>query len=228
MLSFLKEDNLKDAKTTSQPAGGDVDGQDGRGDQDGQNGYYLQPTGYGKNLKQTTIALIAISCVGAVIVWSMVKGVTPSDASASQNNQTETHITSVLATLNGIEKDMSTKLDAMVNKIYGFSEINHVDVSELKKNPFRRDLSEGTESTTPSEKQQLDWQREEALRRSQDLQLWSIMETPQGNCCMINGMINEKLLYVGDTIEGFTVVAISEKYVDLTSGDITVKLKMAE
>ena len=50
------------------------------------------------------------------------------------------------------------------------------------------------------------------------------MESEQGSCCMIN----EKILYVGDTIKGFKVNQIESRFVELVSNDLQVILKMSE
>ena len=47
------------------------------------------------------------------------------------------------------------------------------------------------------------------------MQLVSIMQTGQGNCCMING----KILYEGDSIQGFVVRQINDSFVKLDAED---------
>ena len=65
---------------------------------------------------------------------------------------------------------------------------------------------------------------QELYAKSSGMRLWSIMESPQGSCCMID----DEVLYEGDEIQGLTIAAIGENFVELSSMGINVKLKISE
>ena len=121
---------------------------------------------------------------------------------------------------------MATKVDDIVGRFSQISAVDQVNVTELKKNPFRRDaiLGVGTEPTAPSASELENTRREEVQRQAGKLQLFSIMNSAQGGCCMIN----DKLLNVGQSIGGFTVSKITEDSVELTNNGVTIQLKMAQ
>ena len=56
------------------------------------------------------------------------------------------------------------------------------------------------------------------------LQLLSIMQSDQGNCCMIN----DRILYEGDSIRGFKVCRIGDSFVKLKYEDVEIVLKLSE
>ena len=56
-----------------------------------------------------------------------------------------------------------------------------------------------------------------------ELELLSIMSTDKGYCCMIN----EKLLYKGDTIKGLRVTEITSSSVHLSNGAMNITLKLS-
>jgi len=56
------------------------------------------------------------------------------------------------------------------------------------------------------------------------MQLLSIMQTQQGYCCIID----DGILYEGDSIKGFKVCQISDSTVSLESGDLEITLKLSE
>lgn len=66
---------------------------------------------------------------------------------------------------------------------------------------------------------------EDKVRRAAaGLQLWSVTSTPRGICCMIS----DKVLYVGDSINGLTVKSIDKKIVELELDGIILQMKMDE
>ena len=66
--------------------------------------------------------------------------------------------------------------------------------------------------------------RERAQLQAAELELWSITSTPKGKCCMIN----DKLLYTGDSINQMKVKTIDEKTVTLDYNGVLVQLKISE
>ncbi|MHC4722572.1 MAG: hypothetical protein ACYS6I_07670, partial [Planctomycetota bacterium] len=59
---------------------------------------------------------------------------------------------------------------------------------------------------------------------AQDMQLLSIIQSDQGNCCMID----DRILYEGDSIRGFKVREIGDTAVKLQSQESEIVLKLSE
>ncbi|NLH16792.1 MAG: hypothetical protein GX455_09450 [Phycisphaerae bacterium] len=221
MLSFLKDERNKNhatpPETADQPAAGEnADGQVSREED------FLVPAEHGKNAKQSTFILVALFVIGALCVWFMIKKTTPNSANAAPNPE-EAKIEEIVKTITGVKTGFS-EVDAIVGRFSQISAVEQVNVTELKKNPFRRDVVLGTtEPAVPSASEQENWRREEVQRQAGKLQLFSIMNSTNGGCCMIN----DKLLNIGQSIEGFTVTKIEGDRVELTNNGVSVLLKMA-
>ncbi len=220
MLSYLQEGHAQepDGDTTS-------DGQpvaDQAGDQPvSQQSDYLTVSGYGQKLRQSTLLLIAVFGIGALGVWFMVKKTTPVQALAADNDQSQ--LDAAIAQLNGMQSEMNTQMDSAVGRFYQSSSVGQIGVDELKKNPFKREAGSGVSVVSELDLQQR--RLEGQIRQiAAGLQLWSITATPRGVCCMIN----DKVLYVGDTIEGLAVAQIGEKEVKLELDGVSIQLKMDE
>ena len=180
---------------------------------------YLAPAAHGKNARRTTIILVVMFTVGALCIWFMIKKVAPSLVAAAMSPE-EVQIENALTQLTGIKTQMHNNIDQMLGQFYQFADVDQIEVSELHKNPFRHELYlsdiEGLLDEYP-----------ESLNIStgSDLQLWGILQTEQGNCCMIN----DKIVYEDDWIGGLKVVRVTGKFVELvsTSGSQVI-LKMPE
>ncbi|HPY76559.1 MAG TPA: hypothetical protein PLQ45_01835, partial [Anaerohalosphaeraceae bacterium] len=66
--------------------------------------------------------------------------------------------------------------------------------------------------------------KEEMQRRAGLLKLWSITARQSNSCCMIN----DKVLYIGDAIQGFIVKEILSDRVRIAYEDIVIELKTEE
>ena len=147
----------------------------------------------------------------------------PDTASAANDQAEQTKVETAIARLTGVKTQMFNRMDEIVNKFYEFSEVPQVKVNELAKNPFELDSTSGSGST----QNQLDarglWQQQ-LKQNSEGMQLWSIMQTHQGNRCMID----DEILAVGDSIRGFKVIQIGDKFVKLESDGVTLELKLSE
>lgn len=215
MLSFMK-DGLNGAVpgTTTNTAAPDNTGiapsEDG--------GEFLTRVRHGKKMKQSTIILAVLFTVGAVCVWFMIKKATPPPADAAVGTE-EAKIENAIAQLTGIRTEMDARMGDIVARFSEFSDVEQVGVADLKKNPFAIELSVGDFEHTLGP-----GRRKEVEKRAQGLQLWSIMASPQNACCMINN----KILYKGDKIDGFTVTEIDSRFVKLESDGIVVIKKMSE
>lgn len=218
MLSYLK-----DGKS---PIAADSELQDGS-EQDGsicRQNDFLTVSGHGKKVRQSTAMLIVLFAVGAAVVWFMVKKTTPAAATAA-TNEDQVQLETALAQLNAMQTEMNTQMDSVVGKFYQFNNVEQVAVDELKKNPFKRELGNlNTKNDKNLAESELSYLREKAQREAAGMELWSITSTPKGRCCMVN----DKLLYTGDSINGMTVKTIDEKSVTLEYNGVNVELKMSE
>lgn len=218
MLSFMKDGQDKsNVNVPDESTGIDSSTNPPSGDQSD----YLTVGEHGKNLKQSTITLAILFTVGALCLWFMIKKVAPESADAAVSPE-ETQIELAIAELTGIQSEQS-KMGDIVDRFYTFSEVDQINVSELKKNPFSHEID------IANFEESMDLNRgviarEEVNRKSKSLQLWSIMASDQEGCCMIN----DKILYIGNVINGFTVTKIDPRYVVLESEGIPVTLKMSE
>jgi hypothetical protein len=221
MLSFLKDERNKNAAASADQPAQPVD-QTSPDGQVSREEDFLVPTEHGKNTKQSTLILVVLFVVGALCVWFMIKKSTPGSANAAPNPE-EAKIEAIVTQMIGIKTE-SDKVDDIVGRFSQISEVDQVNVTELKKNPFRRDLVLGAaEPTAPPAADLESIRKEEIKRLAGKLQLFSIMYSSQGGCCMIN----DKLLNVGQTVEGFLVTKITEDCVELSNNGVTIQLKMA-
>ena len=222
MLSFMEEDKDKD-KEVSANLENDGVGVDEPLAADG-NDDFMVCAAHGQNAKRSTVILAILFTVGALGLWVMIKKSAPDSASAAMSNE-EAQIETKIAELTGVRQEMQSRMDDIVDKFYEFSDVEQVNVDELKKNPFRHELNlagfEGSmnDQDDIGKKMML---REELERKALQLQLWSIMDSDDGGCCMIN----DKILYEGDTIDDFKINRIENDFVELMAGDIPVILSM--
>ncbi len=215
MLSFMKDgqNGTVPATVTNTAASDNTDIAPS-----GDDGEFLARVHHGKNLKQSTIILAVLFTVGAVCVWFMIKKVTPPPADAAVGTE-EARIENAIAQLTGIRTEMDTRMGDIVTRFSEFSDVEQVGIADLKKNPFAIELA------VDNLEHALDpGHRREVEERAQKLQLWSIMASPRNACCMINN----KILYKGDKIDGFTVTKINSRFVELESDEIRVIKKMSE
>jgi hypothetical protein len=220
MLSFLKDERNKNTATPAEQPAQPVDPASPDG-QVSREEDFLVPTEHGKNTKQSTLILVALFVVGALCVWFMIKKTTPGAAIAVPNAE-EAKIDEFVKTFTGDRAGFG-EVDAIVGRFSQISAVDQVNVTELKKNPFRRDLVLGAgEPPAPPAADLESVRREEIKRLAGKLQLFSIMYSSQGGCCMIN----DKLLNVGQAVDGFIVTKITSDTVELTNNGVPIQLKM--
>ena len=152
----------------------------------------------------------------------MIKKTGPKQAVASAE---EMQIENAIAQLTGIKTEMNSRMDEVVDKFYQFSDVEQVKVDELKKNPFLYDFTPGIgDDGVDKYAVNREMLKQEMQIKSGRMRLWSIMESPQGSCCMID----DEVLYEGDKIKDMTITRIEESFVELSSMGIIIKLKMSE
>jgi preprotein translocase subunit SecG len=219
MLSYLKDSQTQIPAASGTPA--ETAGTDAALSKQED---YLTVSGHSQKLRQSTILLIVLFGVGMLGVWFMIKKTTPAQG-ASPAADDQAQLEAAIAQLNGMQSEVNTKMDSVVNRFYQFSNVGQVSVDELKKNPFK--LEQGASVAVDEDSQQRNKRMllEDKVRRAAaGLQLWSVTSTPRGICCMIS----DKVLYVGDSINGLTVKSIDKKIVELELDGIILQMKMDE
>ncbi len=145
----------------------------------------------------------------------MIKKSTPQTASASVTGDTQ--IETLLVQLAGVRSEMFNSLDEIANRFYKFAEVMQVKNEELVKNPFKAEMWAGFGQSANAKFADLNSkiesvkQTSESERHTGHLQLLSIMASDARKCCMID----DKILYEGDSIKGFKVQMIGDDFVRL-------------
>ncbi len=229
MLSFLRDQSLDDLpaqKKTNISAGKAP----GDGTDKSQESEYLTVAAQGKRVRKSTTLLAVLFIIGLLCLWFMIKKSTPKSASAVVDNKEETLIETAIARLTGVKSKMFSSMDEIVSKFYEFSDVPQVKVNELAKNPFELEtfLDKIKEKPGAGEKaHEIDAKMlgyQQMRQKSKTLQLLSIMQSNEGNCCMID----DRILYEGDSIEGFKVCQIGDSFVKLESNGVEIMLKLSE
>ena len=174
--------------------------------------------------------LAALFAIGLLCLLFMIKKSTPQRATASAVGTEEPQIELAITRLTGVRSEMFNRMDEIVKKFYEFSDVQQVNVEELAKNPFKNEIFLGNIKKISDTKERdsdidIEMMRQQQLRQqAKDMQLLSIMQSGQGNCCMID----DRILYEGDSIKSFTVKQISDSFVKLASESIEIILKLSE
>jgi hypothetical protein len=160
-----------------------------------------------KQVQKGTMLFVVLFVVGLFCLWFMIKKSAPQPAKAAADDTENTRIETAITRLTGVGTEMFNRMSEIVKKFYQFSDVQQVNVNELVKNPFElemflgglENISDGSEPVT--------------LNLGSQMQLLSIMRSEKGNCCMID----DTILYEGDSIRGFKVRRISDTSVRLES-----------
>ena len=229
MLSFLREREPEDLSLESESAGGRVDsgGQCGQrqetrdktqetrhksGERKGYGGgeEYLAVAAQNKNARRGTMVLAVLFGMGLLCLWFMIKKSTPQTATGAVVSTEESRIEQAIARLTGVRSEMFNRMSEIVKKFYEFSDVQQVKVDELVKNPFNSML-DARYSSPDGRYSILDGRESRIENQGDEMQLMSLMQSEQGNCCMID----DKILYEGDLIKGFKVSQIGDGFVKL-------------
>lgn len=225
MLSFLRDQNLEDIPAQKK-ANKTADKSPGDGTDKSQESEYLTVATQNKRVRKSTRLLAVLFIIGLVCLWFMIKKSTPQAASAGSVKTEETMIETAIARLTGVKSKIFNRMDEIVKKFYEFSNVPQVKVNELSKNPFEVETFLATIRKKPGageiDAKKL-WQQQ-IRYRSEGMQLLSIMQSNGKNCCMID----DKILYEGDSIEGFKVLQIGDSDVRLESDGVQITLKLSE
>jgi len=211
MLSYLKDGNQL-------PASADMPD----GDQAASSTEdYLTVSGNSQKVRRSTMIVAIVFAVGALGIWLMVKKTTPAAANA-EPSQNQVQLETALAQLDSMKAEMDSQMSSVSGRFYQFNNVDQVGVEELKKNPFIRGQFDRDPDSSGSGNQNMAQIQQEAETIKIGMELWSITATPKGMCCMID----DKVLYQGDTYRSMTVKSITEKTVTLEYKGTHVELKM--
>ncbi len=230
MLSFMREQggqtqDHRHKTTDTKPESGDkTQGTSDRSLRRTPNGEamsdeeYLTVAAKNKNVRKTTYLLAVLFGCGLLFLWFMIKKSTPLSAVAdSQGGTEQEQIEMAIAQLTGVRLEMTGQMDEVVKKFYQFSDVQQVNVDELVKDPFGPETRDSMLDTGYST-------RIENQESRHEMQLLGIMRTQKGYCCMID----DRILYEGDSIRGFKVLQIGDGTVLLQSPDREIVLKLSE
>ncbi len=224
MLSFLREqrfgaggDDPGRGSSEQEPLA-DADTHAGDGTEQTRSQEYITVGDKDKNVRKSTILLAVLFFAGLLCLWFMIKKSAPTTAAASGIGMEESQIETAISRLTGVRSEMFNRMDEIVNKFYQFSSVQQVGVGELVKNPFRYDIFLGNVRAGDSGKgdSATDTRmiQERMREQTKDLELLSIMgsgEDGSGRCCMID----DRILYEGDLIRGFSICQIGDNFVKL-------------
>lgn len=226
MLSFLREQGFEDSlenDTTKSANGDDVKHQYLKSSKSKEQ-QYLTVAAQGKNVRKMTMMLAALFVIGLLGLLFMIKKSVPQTATAASVNAEETEIEKAIERLTGVGSEMFKRMDQIVKKFYEFSDVSQVRVYELVKNPFERQIILAGSTEIP-DSNNADLIRQQRIKEGETkLQLFTILKTDQGYSCMIN----DKILYEGDVIEGFKVCRINETSVKLELEGAEIVKKLSE
>ena len=229
MLSFLRDQSLEDLpaqKKTSTKTSTTAGKAPGDGTDKPQESEYLTVATQKKRVRKSTTLLAVLFIIGLLCLWFMINKSTPKAASAGSVETEETLIETAINRLTGVKSKIFNRMDEIVKKFYEFSDVPQVEVNELAKNPFEVETFSANLREKP-EAGEIDakklWQQQ-IRYKSKGMQLLSIMQSNQRNCCMID----DKILYEGDSIEGFKVLQIGDSDVKLESDGVQIILKLSE
>ncbi|MHC4557253.1 MAG: hypothetical protein ACYTFW_01935 [Planctomycetota bacterium] len=212
MLSFLREQGNTELPAQKSDA---TDRSPSDGTEKPQQQEYLTVAAHGKRTRKSTTLLAVLFIIGLLCLWFMIKKSMPQSASAVVGTE-ETQVETAIARLTGVKSEMFNGMDEIVKKFYEFSDVLQVKVNELVKNPFELELLLSNLKTNDAEEKvpEIDaeglW-RQHIRLKAKELKLTSIMQSEQGNCCMIGS----KILYEGDSIKDFHVRRIGNNFAEL-------------
>lgn len=231
MLSFMQEQEHEDASVQESHSGKSVNGETASDSANKtQEQEYITVAARDKKLHRSTMLLAVLFGIGLLCLWFMIKKSTPQGAAAELVGTEETQIQMAITRLIGVRSEMFNRMDEIVRKFYEFSDVQQVKVNELVKNPFELEMFlNSLKQKADSEEGDSDInagmiKRQWLMRQTKNMQLLSIMQSDQGNCCMID----DKILYEGDSIRGLNVRQIGDGFVKLESEDVEIVLKLSE
>jgi len=224
MSSFSHNQKAKKLTATESQSGGNAKvGIVAETDQRGNDEEYITINAESVNARKTTRLLIVLFGIGIACLWFMIRGSVPQAATAATVDMEGLLLETAIAKLGNVRSEMSNHMDEIVHNFYEFGDVKQVKVDELAKNPFKTDELLGNLGET-SAIDEFNISSESLREQAESMQLFSIMKSQQNRCCMID----DKILYVGDSIKGFNVRQIGHNFVTLESEGVEIVLKLLE
>lgn len=164
------------------------------------------------HVKKTTRLLAVVFGIGIFCLWFMIAKSGPQAASADTNAAEETEMQLAIAKIIGTKSELNNGTIELMQKFGELSNVKQLKLNDLIKNPFETEMSADDAAAING----VVGQAQGNSPYSKKLQLLGIMypgDDEGKQCCMIN----DRLLYEGDTIEDFKVWQIKNKSVTLIS-----------
>lgn len=215
MLSFMREQGSESIKQANAPAGS---GCELPGTLPATPSEQYLTVAHKNRVRKSNYLLLVLFCIGMLVLWLMIKKSTPQSASAAV--KADVQIEAVLAKLAGVRSEMFSNLDELAERFYKFADIQQV--TDLVKNPFRVDVVWSNFGQPMNTKGGTYGFSTETIRQTESqqqtghMQLLSIMSSDERMCCMID----DRILYEGDSIKGFKVRQIGDSFVKLVQDTI--------
>lgn len=127
-------------------------------------------------------------------------------------------IETAIVRLTGVKSEMFSRMDEIVSKFYEYADVLQVQVNELVKNPFELEMfltnlkADSAAEVKTVEVDAASLWKEQIRQKAEKMQLLSIMRSDRGDCCMID----DQILYKGDSIDGFKIKEIGTSSITLT------------
>ena len=209
MLDFLRDRCSEEQRTA-----GAVDAEQG----------YLAIRDQNQIVRKGTKVLAALFAAGLLSLLIMIVKSAPQAASGGIYDSNDIGY-QASSQLSGVSSEVGG-LGRIVNKFYKLSNTPQVNVGKLKKNPFKRevllsDLDEYSENNGFDITAVLSKQ-ERLSRKAAAFELLGIMRFNNRTSCMID----DKILYEGDSIRGFKVIYIGDNLAKLKSNDVEITLSL--
>jgi preprotein translocase subunit SecG len=235
MLSFMREQGGSGSSSKQTKRSDQTDGH--TSNDTAQE--FLSVAANKNKLRKSTILVAILVAIGLVCLWFMIRKSQPESASAKQGDEEENRLEVAIGRLTGVSTEMVDKMDRIVKKFYEFSDVFQVKVSELVKDPFAVEIfAKDMSNQVVSNEDTAVLIREQRMKeQAATLQFLSVMQSADGNACMIN----DRILGEGDRVDNFVVTRIGGDFVLLTwqegggSGgagslteNMTIQLKLAQ
>jgi hypothetical protein len=222
MMDFLKQNGSGDLDKLESPATSEHDAELG------SDSSFVTTTSREKSIKTGTIIFAVVFCASLVCLWFMIKKTTPQAAMAKTASEDSMQIENAIAKVTGTKAEFFKGIDNVVGKFHEFSSVLQIKVNELQKNPFEHQKYSTSSLSGEQDQAESATDRERAAKFALEkdaggMQLLSIMSSANGYCCMIN----DKMLKKGDMIDGWRVVAITSKSVELSAQGMQKVLKIS-
>jgi preprotein translocase subunit SecG len=234
MLSFMREQGFEGSLADEKGKSTNVESTkhqssntSARPSESAQEQRYLTVAGQGKNVRRMTLLLVVLFVIGLLCLLFMIKKSVPQTAAASSGGIEESQIEKAISRLTGVGSEMFMRMDQIVKKFYEFSDVEQIQVDELAKNPFSLQVflaGAGESSDSKEAETNAEMIRQQLRQGTKDLQLLTICQMDEGYCCMID----EQILYEGDSIKGYKVSQISDSFVKLELEGVEVVLKLSK